>query len=123
MLNTINELDNESLTYDSQNISTSTLLQVPFYETISTLNTIAKLDDENLTYDGQNSSTSTLPQVLQLYEVTTDSSQCDNADSSQFDNADSSQFDNELYESDNLSNSLKLVADKPFLTGKNLKVG
>ncbi|CAG8852803.1 8087_t:CDS:2, partial [Gigaspora margarita] len=59
ILNTISELDDESLTYDGQNISTSTSLQVPFYETISTLNTIAKLDDKSLTYDGQNSSTLT----------------------------------------------------------------
>ncbi|CAG8832193.1 11335_t:CDS:2, partial [Gigaspora margarita] len=58
-LNTISELDDESLIYDGQNISTSTLLQVPFYEIISMLNTIAELDDESLTYDGQNSSTST----------------------------------------------------------------
>ncbi|KAF0452267.1 hypothetical protein F8M41_001945 [Gigaspora margarita] len=63
MLNTISELDDESLTYNGQNISTSTPLQVPFYKTILTLNTVAELDDKSLTYDSQNSSSSTLPQV------------------------------------------------------------
>ncbi|CAG8816548.1 629_t:CDS:2, partial [Gigaspora margarita] len=98
MLNTINKLYNKSFTHGGQPISTSTSSQVP-------------------SYSCQNGSTSTSPQVLYNYPgfllyaiITTNSSQFDNASSRQFDNADSNQFDHESYESDDLPDSLKLVA-------------